>query len=122
MPFFMYISERDESDSIINGRRARGGAQTTKSFWKMETEREKNWKRFFLVHDAMQILHNWIFFSLTRETFFSRSTRTRSFKKCSNDSYTRITKLCNSYGDERIHIVYEQIMKKGTVEFSKNYF
>jgi len=70
MPFFMYISERDESDSIINGRRARGGAQTTKSFWKMETEREKNWKRFFLVHDAMQILHSWLFFFTDERNFF----------------------------------------------------
>jgi len=77
----------------------RGGAQTTKSFWKMGTKTEKKTgNALFLLQDAMQILHNWLNFTDKRNFF--PAARERSFRKCSNDSYTRITKLCNSYGDE----------------------
>jgi len=82
----MFISERDESDNILNGQRARG-AQTTRSTCKKNLK--KNYTSFVLVT---------FFGGKNISTTFPHAFLKSIFLNTIN--YTRVIKLCISYCDE----------------------
>jgi len=79
----MFISERDESDNILNGQRARG-AQTTRTTCKKKSKK------------IIQVLYGYFRENISK-TFPHAFLRSIFFKTM---NYTRVIKLCISYCDE----------------------